>query len=567
MRYAVDPLQKVLFDPSELMFSPMTLKFLRGDWPGLFRAQVLHLMPAEALGESFHETLGCPTKELYGMAGAVFLKEFFDLTLAQTVERYLLDAGWQYALNVNPIEASMSHATVERYIKLFKKNKLAGEIFHRMTSAFIEALELDISRQRLDSTHIFSDMAIFGRTKLMGVTIKRFLTQLKHQHGPLYDDLPEVLRTRYLPSAGKLFADDRSGRKQLRQMVAEDLLFLVSRFAEEADVVRRTSYQALQRVLAEQCDVVEEQVVLKEKTGGNVMQNPSDLDASYDGHKGAGYQAQIAESCAEDNEVQLITSVMVEPAHACDQEALVPTLEDLDVHERLPDLLYTDTSYGRDENVVEAARRGVDLQSPVSGPSKGNANDLSLDDFVIDEKTEVVVSCPNGCKPRLSEPNQSKGETRTVMNSSDCSSCAFFRQCPVMQVGSDFVLCHTPKQRRLAERRAEQATEVFRENYAIRAGGESVNSGLKRKLGLSRVRVRGAPAVSMAVLLRGAGWNLLRALQALKQRGIRDFTSFFAVFGCCHPNSACRPRFTHAHASHSKLTSSRFGGFPISVAA
>ena len=191
MRYAVDPRQKLLFAPSALMFSPMTLKFLRGDWPGLFRAQVLHLMPAKALGQSFHETLGCPSKELYGMAGVVFLKDFFDLTIEQAVERYLLDAGWQYALNINPIEASMSHATVERYIKLFKKNQLAGEIFHRVTSAFIESLELDISRQRLDSTHIFSDMAIFGRTKLMGVTIKRFLTQLKRQHRKFYDDLSE----------------------------------------------------------------------------------------------------------------------------------------------------------------------------------------------------------------------------------------------------------------------------------------------------------------------------------------------------------------------------------------
>jgi len=567
MRYAVDPLQKVLFDPSELMFSPMTLKFLRGDWPGLFRAQVLHLMPAEALGESFHETLGCPTKELYGMAGAVFLRDFLDLTIEQTVERYLLDAGWQYALNINPIEASMSHATVERYIKLFKKNKLAGEIFHRMTSAFIEALELDISRQRLDSTHIFSDMAIFGRTKLMGVTIKRFLMQLKRQHRKFYYDLPDELRTRYLPSQGKLFADDRSGRKQLRQTVAEDLLFLVSRFAEKADVTRRTGYKALQRVLEEQCEVMEEQVVLKEKTGGNVMQNPSDLDASYDGHKGPGYQAQIAESCGEENEVQLITSVIVEPAHGSDQDALVPTLDELDDNDRLPYLLYADTSYGRDENVLEAVRRGVDLQSPVSGKCKHNPADLSIDDFVIEEKTEIVVCCPNGCKPKLSEHNQRKGETRTVMNSSDCSNCAFFRQCPVTKVGSDFVLCHTSKQRRLAERRAEQATEVFRENYAIRAGGESVNSGLKRKLGLSRVRVRGAPAVSMAVLLCCAGWNLLRALKALKKRGIRDFTSYFAVFGYCHPNLACRLKFTHAHSSRSTPTWPRLGGFDMSVAA
>jgi hypothetical protein len=146
-----------LFEPASVMFSPMTIKYLSSDWPGVFRHQMLHLMPAAALGEHFDAKLGCPTKELYGMAGAIFLKEFFNLTIPQTVERYLTDAAWQYALNVNPMEASLSHATLERYLKLFAENDLASEVFHRVTSALIEALELDVSRQRLDSTHIYSD--------------------------------------------------------------------------------------------------------------------------------------------------------------------------------------------------------------------------------------------------------------------------------------------------------------------------------------------------------------------------------------------------------------------------
>ena len=78
MRYAQDPRQKVLFDPAQTMFSPMTLKFLRNDWPGLFRTQILQLMPAQALGKKFHRTLGCPTKELYGMAGAIFRQGVFQ---------------------------------------------------------------------------------------------------------------------------------------------------------------------------------------------------------------------------------------------------------------------------------------------------------------------------------------------------------------------------------------------------------------------------------------------------------------------------------------------------------
>ena len=116
------------------------------------------------------------------------------------------------------------------------------------------------------------------------------------------------------------------------------------------------------------------------------------------------------------------------------------------------------------------------------------------------------------------------------MNRSDCGACAFRRDCPVREIRGQFVLEHTPAQRRLAARRAEQATDAFRENYRIRAGGESVNSGLKRRTGMGTLRTRGLRRVRMAAMLRCAGWNLFRALAALKKRGIRDFAGVAAAF-------------------------------------
>jgi len=564
MRHAVNPRQKALFDPAESMFSPMAVKYMREDWPGLFRAQILHLMPVAKIAEHFHPTLGCPTKELYSMAGVIFLKEFFHLTIAETVRRYLMDAGWQYALNVIPTEASLSHATVERYMKLFAEDDIAAEIFHRVTSALIAGLELDVSRQRLDSTHVFSDMATFGRTRLMGVAIKRFLTQLKRHHRALYDALPEEFRGRYAPSQAKLFADFTGAQSQLRQTVAEDLLFVVNRFFDHETVTNRTSYQAMRRVLDEQCTVSEDKtdVAVKAKTGGNVMQNPSDPDATYDGHKGPGYQVQIAETCGEDNDAQLITGVAVEPAHQSDQEAVAPMLDQLDEHDRTPETLYADGGYGRDENVVKAEARGVDLQSPVAGGPPQNQDELTVDDFAIDEGTETVARCPNGCVPTSSTYDPEKGQTQTVMPASACSACAFFSQCPVQAVGGQYVLRHTPSQRRLAARRAEQATEAFGENYRIRGGGESVNSGLKRKTGMGRTRTRGQPRVEMAILLRCAGWNVFRALAAFKKRGIRAFVAFAAAicrvfFGWKRRLAAARPPDTRLR----KLLA-RFSLFP-----
>ena len=47
--------------------------------------------------------------------------------------------------------------------------------------------------------------------------------------------------------------------------------------------------------------------MVKAKTGGGSRASPSDPDATYDAHKGQGYQVQIAETCSPENEVQLIT--------------------------------------------------------------------------------------------------------------------------------------------------------------------------------------------------------------------------------------------------------------------
>ena len=133
----------------------------------------------------------------------------------------------------------------------------------------------------------------------------------------------------------------------------------------------------------------------KAKTGGAVMQNPSDPDATYDGHKGPGYQAQIAETCGEDNDVQLITGAEVEPAHQLDQQAAGTMLDQLARHDHQPYAMYADSGYGRDENVVEAERSGVDLQSPVAGgPPQPPA--ASRGRTALPKQVAPIASLPTG---------------------------------------------------------------------------------------------------------------------------------------------------------------------------
>ena len=100
------------------------------------------------------------------------------------------------------------------------------------------------------------------------------------------------------------------------------------------------------------------------------------------------------------------------------------------------------------------------------------------------------------------------------MPAAACGSCGHLDNCPVRRARGRYLLDHTAADRRLAARRRKQETEAFKEHYRIRAGIESTNGGLKRRLGLGRVRCRGRPKVFYKIVMKVCGWNILRAAAA-----------------------------------------------------
>lgn len=520
MRHIVDPRQQKLLDPFEGLFSPSAIKHLKSSWQGVFRHILLETLPVSTLSQQFHPSMGAPTKELYSMAGLVFLTDFFDWSGEQAIEAYMLHNDVQYALNIEPGQ-SICTRTLERYQACFHEDELSAKVMQCMTEQLTELLDLDVSRQRLDSTHVFSHMASFGRTRLMAVTIKRFLTQVRKRTLEAYQLLPIELRERYEPVESRLFskAKDAESRAKCRQQAAEDLLFVIEHFADKPAC---RGYRTLLRVFAEQCEIVGDQVTIRKKTGGDCLQNPSDPDATYDGHKGQGYQVQLTETCSEANEVQLITAALPQSACERDENSVVPMLAQLEKSQMLPDEMTADTAYGSDGNYQTAAEMGVELIAPVAGrPPEADAEALTVDDFAVDERTGAVEACPAGNVPLNVKRDAEAGLTFVEMSAEHCTGCPFQKSCPIHR-GRDgqFTVQFTDQEHRTAERRREQETEVFAERYAIRAGIESTNSGLKNRLGLGKLRVRGRGSVFRVILHKVAGWNMLRAAVSEKIRAL-----------------------------------------------
>jgi hypothetical protein len=521
MIHIVDPRQNRLFDPFEGVIPPAGQRIIGSGWQGVVRHLLLALMPVGELAQHFSRQLGAPTKELYSMAGLVFLTDFFGWTAQEAAEAYIFRSDVQYALNLEP-GVEVSSRTIERYQKLFRVDELAAQVFHDVTIGLAEKLELNISRQRLDSTHVFSHMASFGRTRLMAVAIKRFLAQVIRHAPEQYAALPDEFRRRYELSESQLFAGakDAEARQRSRQQAAEDLFWTIEHFADSPDMTGRSSYKALVTIFGQQCELSEGKVVVKAKTGGDCVQNPSDLTATYDAHKGQGYQVQIAETCSPENEVQLITGAIPESAAEPDGEAVVPMLDQLNKSRLLPEEMLADTLYCGDENVRAAADRGVELVGPIPGREpKSDPEALTLDDFAVDERTGRVEACPQGYTPLVVERNEEAGTTRIEMAAAACEGCPFRTSCPIHKTRDGrYELDFTDKDHRLAGRRREQETPVFADRYRMRSGIESTNSGLKNRLDLKRLRVRGRGSVFRVILHKVTGWNVLRAAASTKMR-------------------------------------------------
>jgi len=69
---------------------------------------------------------------------------------------------------------------------------LQDALFENVTDALSKLFAIDPSKQRLDSVHIFPNMAHLGRIRLFVRTIRKFLVNLKRHHPDVYRSLGDT---------------------------------------------------------------------------------------------------------------------------------------------------------------------------------------------------------------------------------------------------------------------------------------------------------------------------------------------------------------------------------------
>jgi len=517
MYYSKDHKTGYLFDHGPFHWlGPKRTKLIEQSWAMLFRETILPNLPVQTLRKYYHSSMGAPTKELAAMMGVMIIQHMHDLTDEETVYQYAFNIQWHYALNIADADAYISLKTLWNMRRLLTVNDLYMPLFENIADALAKVFSVDCSLQRIDSVHIFSNMRYLGRIGLFAHTIKKFLINLKRHQIALFDLLDKDLTNRYLAKKeGSVFSMVKpSESEKTLQSLGDDLLYITKQFKDNEDVASMNSYKLLLRLFKEQCVVKDAGVVVKpnKDVPSDSLQNPSDPDATYDGHKGKGYQVQIMETHGSEEQPSLITHVAVEQAHISDASALIPAIEDTKKRNLKPGEVLADSLYGGDENIKKANTLGVDVVSPVMG--RESTRKISLTDFVLSGNT--VVTCPEGHAPIF---HKRKKDRYTVGFHPDvCNSCPQKAECPVKPGKNGHYLRYDEKAIRVAQRRYYEKTPEFREKYRFRSGIEATISYCDRKTGIKHLRVRGLPAVSFCATLKAVAVNILRAAAFMKKK-------------------------------------------------
>jgi hypothetical protein len=511
---------------------------LEDSWAHFFKKELLPLLlKNEDDYAGLYGKTGRPNFSVARVLGVCILQEHKNLTDQEALDALSFDLRWRYALEVTEEEDYFSRRSLvefrRRLVATDPEMKLVREVFDKIRDAAIKALGVSTRHQRLDSTHVISNIRVRGRVVLFANTLRVFLKSL---NGFQFSRIPKPIEAWSSTEPDGWFGLPAADQKVKLKELAQYLYELLILFQKDADVIEREPYQLLQRLFSEHCELTdgepsegqESKIQLKKEIEGEMLQSPYDPDASY-GHKGAGYSVHIAETCNNSEKTEIITDYEVHGAARSDAGKALSVVERLDASGLKPESLFTDGGYPSVPSALKIAEQKIEFMTPVN---RGRLPDnvMGRDRFEFDAEG-FVIRCPMGQGPIdhriLSRNNGTDRCLHAIFDGDRCRSCTMLVRCPVrapnhrsrgcqaQDTVGNFRLEITPEIRLRDTMYSVQQTDEWKERYGIRSGIEATNSELKRSHGLGRLRVRRLARVCFAVACKLIACNVKRWAKAL----------------------------------------------------
>lgn len=240
------------------------------------------------------------------------------------------------------------------------------------------------------------------------------------------------------------------------------------------------------------------------------LQSAYDPDATFrnkGGKVNKGYILNMAETCADENPVQLVTDYTIKNSSVSDTGMLLERLPEIKNNTDITDL-YVDGAYYSEDVETHSQAQNVDIHYTDMTGKAPNPEKIPLTEFAIDTDFNVL-SCPENHPALKSKFKKDSGIVSAHFSLEHCQQCPRKDNCPVKLKKTSAVL-HVKKNAVLAAYARERtfAEPLRKEATSKRAAAEGSISAVKRAQGAGKLKVRTHPKVKVVMGFKMLGRNI-----------------------------------------------------------
>jgi hypothetical protein len=510
-------------------------QLLDDSWAGVFYREVFCRLDEKPFAVLYSDLPSRPNAPVNVLVGLEYLKAGFGWSDAEMYEAFLYNLQVRYALGYDEFgKGYFDLRTVyyfrERLSRYMQEKgvNLLQQAFEQVTDEQLEAFRVQTGMQRMDSTQVSSYIRQVGRLQLLVEVLRRVERILTPKDRERFaSDFAPYLKGHAGQYVYRLKQPEQAAHIQ---RIGEFMQRLLQELKE--DYPDEPVYQMLERVFGEHFRMAEGAAKTGRELSPTSLQSPDDLEATFvqKGGKGyRGYVANLSETCAPENELQLITQVQVAPNHTADPHLLAEGVPALKQRMEL-EQLYTDGGHGGTEaDRVLNEEHVTHIQTGIRGKAP-KAEKLSLADFEIEldaTSQPVQIRCPAQQSVPVQQGRSKKGFVARF-EAGLCDECPFWRshRCPTVAAK------RTPHHRLYfqlsqvySSRRRRKKQEHPKDDGNLRAAVEATVRSVKHPFPAGKLPVRGRFRMTCLLVGSAAMANLRRIQRYLEAKKQAEETS------------------------------------------
>ncbi len=502
-------------------FSVGVMKRLDKSWAPAFRKLIFEKIEERRYANLYSIIESRPNFPVNVWVGLEILKGMFDYTDEELLDQFHFNLLTARALGQDNLgDLTLSERTLyynrERLLDYEARTgrNLLEEEFQAITDEALAKLKINAKVQRMDSSMVGSFIKQMSRLELIAKVLQNF-----------YRDLPEAEQVRWKARLANYIEDEAEHISyQLKRAEVEEhlqklgglLCELHQAYAGDAGISAGKSYQHVSRILLEQYDIAvsSERTTITVKPAKEIspasLQNPADDTATFRRKNGESYKGDllnVAETCAPENPVQLLTDISVYPNMAADDVILSERIPEIKARTGVEEMV-VDGGYSGEKSETACNKETVNLIPTEVKGRKLPPDAMSLTDFHFEGT--VITTCAQHQAPLAQIHKPEKDHHIVHFDKDQCAFCSRRKNCLVRCGKKFYSLIYNDRQVILSRRRQQLGEEAYRIKCRLRPAVEGTVSQFKRMMHHGKLRVRGLGRICNTIILRAIGINFGR---------------------------------------------------------